>query len=222
MGLMSGLVRGSRWIARLAALNLLWIAFTLLGLVVGGVMPATAAVFGVLRRWALGEDEVRVVGWFWHSFRAEFWRSNALGYILAVLGYLLYTDFAVARMQTGVINVVLSIVFIIVLICYLVALLYAFPLLVHLRLSILGYLRWSLALGLGRPLLALIGAAGSGLFLLVAAQWAPLLLPFLGISLPAWLMTWCTHRAMSRIPALRNTVTDTAEAETSDATTAEY
>lgn len=30
----------------------------------------------------------------------------------------------------------------------------------------------------------------------VMATWAPLLLPFLGISLPAWIMTWASHRAM--------------------------
>lgn len=203
---MTGFVRGSRWITRLAALNLLWIGFTLLGLVIGGVMPATAAVFAVLRRWALHEESVAMMKRFWRAYRAEFWRSNLLGYLLAAIGYLVYTDFAVARVQAGVVNLVLSIIFIVILICYLVALIYAFPLLVHLHLSIPGYLRWSLALGLGRPLLALLAIASSGLFLFVVSRWAILLLPFLGVSLPAWIMTWCTHRAMSHVPALTNAV----------------
>lgn len=200
---MEGLVRGCRWVSRLAALNLLWIGFTLLGLVVAGVMPATAAVFSVLRRWERGESDVGMVRRFWMAYREEFRRANVLGYLLAGLGYLLYTDYAVARSQSGMVHVALGVLFISLSVCYVVVVLFAFPLLVHVRLSIGGYLRWSLALGLGRPLLSVAGCLGAGLLVWAAAHWVPLpVLVFWGISVPAWLMSWCANRAIRSVPAL--------------------
>jgi uncharacterized membrane protein YesL len=51
----NGVYRFCEWVTRLAYLNLLWIMFSLAGLVVFGVMPSTIAMYTVTRRW-LTED----------------------------------------------------------------------------------------------------------------------------------------------------------------------
>ncbi|WP_084028990.1 YesL family protein [Bacillus sp. J33] len=63
---------------RLVYLNLLWIAFSLLGIVLFGFFPATAAMFSVVRKWIMGETDVRVFKEFWQTYRKEFWKANRL------------------------------------------------------------------------------------------------------------------------------------------------
>lgn len=77
-GFVGVLYRTSEWIMRLVYLNLLWIAFSLLGIVLFGFFPATAAMFSVVRKWIMGETDVRVFKEFWQTYRKEFWKSNRL------------------------------------------------------------------------------------------------------------------------------------------------
>src|SRR5699024_8438852 len=50
-GFILGYYRFSVWTLRLAYVNFCWILFTLLGLVLFGFMPATAAMFSIVRKW---------------------------------------------------------------------------------------------------------------------------------------------------------------------------
>lgn len=202
---LSRLVRACHWVARLVAVNALWVLFTLLGLVVVGIMPATAALFAVLRRWAIHEDEVPVLRCFWRAYRAEFRRANVLGYILVGVGYLLYTNYAVARAQDGVGSVMLSVVLVMVAVCYVALLVNLFPTLAHLNLSLTGYLRMALAVGLGQPLLTVCAVVGVAGIVIAAGVWAPFVLLMLGVSLPAWIATWCAHRVFGRMQLVTRT-----------------
>ena len=60
----NGLNRFCTWVMRLAYLNVLWILFSLAGLVVFGLMPATAAMFTVAREWAKGNTDAPVFSVF--------------------------------------------------------------------------------------------------------------------------------------------------------------
>ncbi|BDG36084.1 DUF624 domain-containing protein [Saccharococcus caldoxylosilyticus] len=51
-GLLDGkLYRVCEWITRLACINILWMLFTLAGLIVFGIAPATVALFTIVRKW---------------------------------------------------------------------------------------------------------------------------------------------------------------------------
>lgn len=91
------------WVARLAWLNLLWLAATLGGAVVVGFFPATAAVFAVLRRWMTDPDsrEESTAAAFWRLARPEVLRANALGYGAAAVVALLALDLWLARTHGG-------------------------------------------------------------------------------------------------------------------------
>src|SRR3954447_13607767 len=85
--------RGNTWVIRLyeaadevfwaARLNLLWLAFTLLGGVVLGVGPATVAAYTLARRHARGES-FHAVPAFVSVYRRQFVRGTTL--LLPVLG----------------------------------------------------------------------------------------------------------------------------------------
>src|SRR5690625_362565 len=92
-GLFGSIYRGSEWIMRLAYLNILWIAFSLMGLVVFGLFPATVSMFAVTRKWVMGDTEIPIFKTFWASYKTEFKQANIVGYIILVIGFFLYFDF---------------------------------------------------------------------------------------------------------------------------------
>ncbi len=59
-GFIDGYYRFAVWVTKFAYLNLLWIAFSLLGLGLFGLFPATAAMFAVVRKWINGEKDIPV------------------------------------------------------------------------------------------------------------------------------------------------------------------
>lgn len=82
------------WLLRLAVAHLLWIGGTLLGGVVLGVFPATAAVHEVLGGQGSGgnRDDRGLAAAFWYAYRRYFWRSQLLGYALLLSGVVLWGD----------------------------------------------------------------------------------------------------------------------------------
>lgn len=99
----AGIAVLSTWIARLALVNLLWLMFTLVGLVLLGFFPATAAGYQLLRdRMRTPElwDE-RMLPEYWRLFRARLLRANAAGYALAAVGGLIAAALAMAWRAEG-------------------------------------------------------------------------------------------------------------------------
>lgn len=77
------------WAARL---NLLWIAFTLLGGVVLGIGPATVAAYDLARRHAMGKS-FRALPEFAAVYRREFARGSLLVLPLVAVGVVLAADY---------------------------------------------------------------------------------------------------------------------------------
>lgn len=192
----TGLQRIFSWVIRLAYLNFLWLAFTLLGLGIVGFAPATAAMFAVTRRWVLGEREVEIFDIFRRAYRADFIKANMLGYLLLLLGAALYLDVRLLPRHGGVIGVLLGALAVGLMIAFGVALLYLPALFAQFQLRTLQYLKWSLAIGLAHPLLTLVMAAGVvGIYLFLLHGGAPALVVVLGGSLPALLLSWGAQKA---------------------------
>ncbi len=129
-GSMGRVLRFCEWIMRFAYTNLLWLVFTLLGLGVFGVMPATAALFAVMRKWIQGQDNVPVLKTFWREYKAEFFRSNLIGAVLAIIGLIIYIDLAFIYPSHFLLHV-LRFAIMIFGFLFVSMLFYVFPLLVH-------------------------------------------------------------------------------------------
>ncbi|WP_245546988.1 YesL family protein [Evansella cellulosilytica] len=81
-------------IYRFVALNLIWLLFFLMGLGILGFMPATVALFSVIRKWLMGEQDLRLFKMFFHYYKAEFVRSNILWGIFLIIFYVIYVNFS--------------------------------------------------------------------------------------------------------------------------------
>ena len=165
------------WIMKLAYVNILWFLFTAAGLVMFGFMPATVALFTIVRKWLMKEIDIPIWRTFLTVYKNEFRKSNILGLILAVGGALIYVDFQFLLNTGGIIRLVMSIFLLIATCIYLILLSFFFPVYVHYDLKVFDYLKYAFLLGTLNFHMVLFMLAGlsAAVFLLL---YVPGLIPF--------------------------------------------
>ncbi|GAE33977.1 YesL family protein [Halalkalibacter akibai] len=181
-GFMGGFYRVSEWIMRLAYVNLLWILFALLGLVLFGLMPATIAAFAVIRKWFMGEGDIPIFKTFFSIYKESIIKANILGFILSVITFILYIDFLFVRTLDGLFQIIMTVALMTVSLLLLITVCYIFPVYVHYQLKLTDYPKNSLMIGLLNPLSTLTMIGGL-LILYQIYVYIPGLIPFFGTSL---------------------------------------
>ncbi|WP_226529217.1 YesL family protein [Metabacillus niabensis] len=177
-GWKSVFVRFTEWFSRLAYINLLWISFTLLGLVVFGFIPATVAMFAVMRKWQKGTLNEPVFQSFWGFYRKEFAKSNCTGFVLVIIGYILYVDIFILNFDESLSMQIVKLLLYILAFVYLLILAYFFPVFVHFDMKWYQYFKLVTLLVFAAPLQAvLMLLIGYGMFFLLAKM--PILMLFL-------------------------------------------
>lgn len=151
-GVAGGFYQVGTWIIRLFTLNLLWLFFSLLGLLVFGLFPATIAMYTVVRKWINGDKDLPLVRTFWDSYRTNFLKANILGFIQFVIAYMIYIDYIFLDTLSGWSAVLLNVILISALILFSVVLLFIFPVYVHYQLKIFQYIRQSIIIGISYPI----------------------------------------------------------------------
>jgi uncharacterized membrane protein YesL len=186
-GWLASIYRASEWIARLIYVNFMWIICTMIGLGLLGIFPATTAMFAVTRRWVLGERDIPVFKVFWQYFKADFKKSNILGYILTIIGLFLYIDL---KFFQGIIHPVYSLIMIIFMVLsflYFTVLLYIFPIYVHYEMKLRDYLKYAVIIAIGRPFQTFAMLLGVIVIYLLYSH-LPGLMPFVGASLLSFVL----------------------------------
>ncbi|WP_040978051.1 YesL family protein [Oceanobacillus jeddahense] len=186
------------WITRFAYLNLLWMLFTMAGLLFFGIMPATVAMFAIVRKWQRGEDEVRVFTTFWVIYKQEFWKANCIGLTLFALGYLFSIQFQILGAQSALIYQMAQFSIVIIFALLVILLVYLFPVYVHFELKIIGYLKWPLIIAIVHPILTIFLVACMGLAGYFIFHVFPALLFFFGGSLSAYFITWGASKTFAK------------------------
>jgi len=174
---------------KLAYINLLWILFIGSGLVLFGFMPATVAMFAVVRKWFRKETEIPIWKTFVSVYKSELLTSNIYGLVFVVAGAMIYLDYYLILNLDGVIRIVATSILLLISCLYLITLLFFFPVYVHYQLKFMGYLKYSFFLGVLNIhilLLVVLGLAADTFLLL----YIPGLLPFFsGVSVACILMS---------------------------------
>ncbi|MCF6409092.1 YesL family protein [Pseudalkalibacillus salsuginis] len=181
------------WIMRLAVLNVLWFLYSLLGLFVGGIFPATVAALGVSRKWINGELDIKVRRTFDQIYRQEFVNSNILGWLLFAVGVLLYFSYQVIVHSAGEITFIIPFVFYLVLFFYVIIVLWSFPLLVHYQATWFHQIKNALIIGL----INLHYTFASGLVVFAVAYFSlvyPGVIPFFSIGVAALGCMWLSMK----------------------------
>lgn len=186
------------WITRLVILNLLWILFSVLGLIIVGVFPATVAALGVSRKWLMGNQDIKIWKSFKQIYREEFRNANISGWILAIIGGLLYTNYRLIDSVQGDISFIIPFAFYFVLFFYTIAILWIFPLIAHYRTKWLMHLKSSIIIGLSKIQYTLI------IFLLIFlisyfSLKYPGILPFFSVSVASIGSMWISLSVFSGI-----------------------
>ena len=197
-GIAGFIYNSTSWIIRFVYVNILWISFTALGLILFGFFPATAAMFSIVRKWIMGNHDIPIFKTFLKGFRSEFMQSNILGLILIVIGYILYIDYMYIQTVGRSLATLLAIILIMVSIVYLIMLLYIFPIVVHYQLKTLNYLKIALMIGLASPLATVLMIIGlTVIYFLI--KFIPGLTPFfLGICV-SYTVMWGAFNAIRKV-----------------------
>lgn len=192
------------WIMRMAYINLLWIAFSLLGLGVFGFFPSTVAMFVVIRKWVTGEKDIPIFQTFWDAFKKDFIKTNVLGYILFFVGFILYIDLKFVQGQSSVFFTILKFGLLILFFIYFIILLYIFPIFVHFQLTFKQYIKWSIVIGIVHPILTLLMVAGVLVAYYVTFSMVPGLMIFFGGSTIAFVIMWGAFQTFSKFEFQEN------------------
>ncbi|WP_100406469.1 YesL family protein [Bacillus solitudinis] len=196
-GLMGGFYRVSVWVARFAYINILWIVFTLMGLIVLGFMPATVAMFSIMRKWVTGHHDIPVFQTFWIHYKSEFLKSNIIGLFVILLGIILYINFMFAQVP-GTVMMVIRYVLLFVSVLYIVMVLYLFPTYCTFELKIPVLLKTALLLGLAYPQFTILMVVGV-LLIQTLLMYVPGLIPFFAASFLSYTLMWIAQRVFNRV-----------------------
>lgn len=176
-------------VTRLAYLNLLWVVFTLVGLIIFGIMPATAAMFSVTRKWVLGEPDIPIFETFWKTYRKEFVKTNVFGIFFMISIYLLIIEFNILFSQPSMVYKIASFGVVAIFILYAIVLTFFFPIYVHFNLKATDYIKWPFIIGMVHPILTVVMIVGTGILFYAVYTIIPGLLFFFGGSVAAYILT---------------------------------
>ncbi|MBU5465486.1 DUF624 domain-containing protein [Virgibacillus sp. MSJ-26] len=197
-GFVAGYYRFALWITRFAYLNILWVLFSVAGLLFFGILPATTAMFAVVRKWIDGESDIPIFETFWKSYRKEFIKINVLGYSVFIVGYLLTIEFQILRSQEHIAYLIASFGVVGLFIIYFIILLYLFPIFVHFNLKPLEYIKWAFVIGIGHPFLTLFLFGVMIALVYLTFITIPALLFFFGGSISAYILMWGASLTFSK------------------------
>ena len=124
------------WIYRLIILNFLWIGFSILGLGILGIFPATNALFAVLRKYLLNKKDVKIASDFYHFYRKDFLKSNVLGFILTLIATVIWIDFRYFMSVTNFGMFIVGNLMLVLVAFLLLALCVVFPIFSHYEMSL--------------------------------------------------------------------------------------
>lgn len=200
-GIINGLYSLCVWVTKLIYINILWFVFSIMGCLVLGIGPSTAAMYSVLRKWQLHHESFSFLKMFWGTFKKEFWLSNAILYLFLLIGSLLYFDIKFFSPNGGIGQLLLFSLFIVLLVYLIIAYLFIFPVLAHYQLSFWQYIKYSLILPLLRPLDTLLVLV-SGFIVYYLLFKLTFLIPFFGVSLTSYLTMWILSRSFEKVKTL--------------------
>ncbi|GAF63405.1 hypothetical protein BTS2_0296 [Bacillus sp. TS-2] len=140
------------WMMRLAYVNVLWLSFSLLGLVIFGFFPSTISMFTIVRHWIKGKEDIPIWSTFWQSYKQSFLKVNLWAPIIIGIGYILYRNlifFVEMNNQVGGLLFYLSIA---LAIFYLLFVAFLIPVYVHFDIKGLEIFKYSFIISVSYPI----------------------------------------------------------------------
>ncbi|WP_456278943.1 YesL family protein [Bacillus sp. AK128] len=207
--------RVCEWIMRLAYVNLLWISFSVLGLVALGTFPSTIAMFTVVRQWIKGEIDIKIFPAFWNSYKNDWVKANIIGAILVSVGLVIYIESKIIFSSTEPLVQFSKYPFLLLVGVFLFLVLYILPTYVHYQITIVQLFKNSLLLFLVNPFYNIVMALGLVLLYSIFRIIPPLAFFFAG-SASAYVIMWACYQAFNHVDKKKEQQQTKKEEEHSD------
>lgn len=186
------------WITKMAYLNVLWMSFTILGVVVVGLFPSTTATFSVVRKWVIGETDIPVFKTFWDSYKKSLLKSNLLGYMLLLFSLILYIDIRIFNESSNSFVNLLAIPTIGITIVFILTTFYIFPTFVHYEIKLIQVIKNSFLIMIINPFqtaIMIVGITTIG-FIFMKLQG---LIPIFSVSVLAFVIMMPAVQAFNKV-----------------------
>jgi len=134
-------------------LNVLWV---IASIPLMTIFPATAAMFGVVRKRQLQKETNGIFKSFCLQFKDNFKQSILLSIVWAVFGVFLYVDYRIISPESSSFQFILYILLIIGLILFASITIYLFPIMVHFELNWKYVVRNAFFFSLMNPILTIL------------------------------------------------------------------
>lgn len=177
-----GMYRVLEWLMWICFINILWVLFSIVGLLVFGIFPATAAAFAAMRHLFMKGVGKGLFKLFLTTFKQEFFKANGIGFLFVIAGYIIYLDFLFVKSVSGIMFYALQTGLIIIALIYLVALLYIMPVFVHYRLKFFQYFKHAVLIGIFSPVWTILMIVGL-VIIYYLIRFVPGLIPFVTVGL---------------------------------------
>lgn len=184
------------WMVKLGYLNILWVSFTILGLGIFGLFPASFSVYAIVRKWLDGERNINFFKTFKNYYFKEFFKTNLLGVIISILitlfalNIIFYTGF-----EHRISDILMSL-FGALLIITITLVLYLLPLFVSVRLKFFDYFKATIYIIITHPVQALILLIFTPVYGMILLN-LPFLIPFFSVSIFAVISTWIVRNSFT-------------------------
>lgn len=186
----NGFYKFSEWVAKYMYITILWFLFTLLGLVLFGITPATVALFAVIRKW-VQKEEVPIFQTFYKQYKENFIKANIIGIILMAVGYFISIEYLILRGQTGLMYYMANLFVIAQMIFYIIILLYIFPIYAHFNIEkFIDYFKWPFIIGIIHPILTVLLFVVTSIIMFLSYYFLPIPLNLLGVSISAYVLSY--------------------------------
>ncbi|MBM7094845.1 DUF624 domain-containing protein [Bacillus sp. H-16] len=158
--LVNWIYRGLEVFVKVAALNVLWMVFTVVGAGVLGIFPASAALLSVIRKWMMEGMDTSVPRTFIGSYKKEFVKVNVLGYAALLYGFVLFTNYQFMLGADGIVQLLIVIGLIILGTLFFLTVTFLFPAIVHFDLPVLKVVKVAFLYGMTHFYLAIMAGIG--------------------------------------------------------------
>ncbi|XJZ28632.1 YesL family protein [Bacillota bacterium Lsc_1132] len=129
--------------------NLLWL---LMCIPVVTIFPATVSMYGVIRKWIMGNESNGIFKTYFTLFRECFLQSFGISVLWTALGYFIYLDFRILLLTNSLLNLLLMGILGVLSLFFFSITVYLFPIMAHFNTKWKNVIKNSLTMTITNPL----------------------------------------------------------------------
>lgn len=158
--------------------------------------PPTAALFALMRKWAMHERETPVFRSYWKFYKENFVKSMLGGIIITMIWAVIIVDFYILINHFSPLFLMLFIVILLFLVTFT---LYFFASVVHFNIKLFDLIKNALLMTIAKPVLSVGVAIISGIIMFISINKLTFLIPTLTGSIIAYIAFFAFYRVYKNV-----------------------